>query len=235
MTQIKKIRAAITAVKDISPTAREVSLTLSEPFPFIAGSFVNVFMRSGETVLRRAFSISSSDQVTNTVSLLIRLNPQGAMSPLFWKEDIVGTEVEIMGPLGLNTADKIKQNKIYLFGFGVGAGVIKSLADHLVQRENVTSVTVMLSSRTEAEILYKGYFDKLQEKHPCFSCEYTVTKAEPDSCPYKTGYIQSHLDDYDFNQAEVYVCGQEAACDSLVEKVKTQQPAGCSFMVEGFH
>jgi len=231
---IKKIPATITAVRDLSETAREVELTLSEPLEFLAGCFVNVFVPHEEKVSRRAYSISSSDKDSNMFTLTIRRSLNGEVSPLFWREDIVGTEVEVMGPLGLNTADKMLNHKVFLFGFGVGAGVVKSLAEHFVGDDNVTELVVMTGSRTDAEVIYQDWFDALADKYPKLKVTYVVTDPTENS-PYPKGFIQDHITQYDFNQADVYVCGQEVACNGLQEKVKSFQPVDCKFFVEAFH
>ena len=234
MMPIKRLSATITAFKDLSPTAREVTLTLSETMPFIAGSFVNVFMEHEGEVLRRAFSISSFDSNFNEINLSIRLNPEGAMTPLFWKEDIVGTKVDLMGPLGLNTADKMQKDKIFLFGFGVGAGVMKSLAEYFAKKDNISTLTIVTGSRTELEILHKDFFDTLQAEYVPVTVKYVVSKPENNS-PHKSGYIQEHINDLDFNNSDIYVCGQEAVCDYLVERVKDLDPKECTYFIEGFH
>ena len=231
---IKKITATISAVTDLSETAREVELTLSEPLEFLAGCFVNVFMKHEEKNLRRAYSISSNDRETESFSLTIRRSLKGEMSPLFWREDIVGTEVEVMGPLGLNTADKMLSKKIFLFGFGVGAGVVKSLAEHFATDDKVTELVVMTGSRTDDEVIYKDWFDALVDKTPKLKVAYIVTDPAEGS-PYPKGFIQDHIAQYDFNQSDVYVCGQEVACNALQEKVKSFQPDDCKFFVEAFH
>jgi NAD(P)H-flavin reductase len=234
MIPIQKITAVITAVTDLSDTARDVVFTPTKPFPFIAGHFVNVFMTHNGETLRRAFSISSDDAVTDQFSVSIRCNPQGAVSPLFWNENIVGTEVEIMGPLGLHTAEKIISPNVYLFGFGVGAGVVKALTEHFIRQTNLQSLTIMTGSRFDSDILHKDFFDAVTATHPHVVVSYAVTKPEPNS-PHKVGYIQDHLAAYDFTDSTVYVCGQEIACTALVAAVQSQQPNNCSFMVEAFH
>lgn len=233
MSSIKKIAATITAVRDTTPTARVVTLTLSEPFPFIAGAFVNLFITHEGQVLRRAFSISSSDAIDQTIDLTIRRSLNGVVSPLFWKEDIVGTKVEVMGPLGLNTADKMLQARTFLFGFGVGAGVVKSLAEHFVQDPTCTELTIMLGSRNEDEIVHLKEINDLAT-----SPKVTVRHAISNPGTHNThpvGYIQNHLEGFDFNNADVYVCGQEIACQALIDAVKKQNPQNCAYFVEGFH
>lgn len=233
MTTIKKIPATITAVHDTTPTARVVTLTLSEPFPFVAGAFVNVFINHEGKVLRRAFSISSSDTKSDTIDLTIRLSLNGVVSPLFWREDIIGTKVEVMGPLGLNTADKMTQARTFLFGFGVGAGVVKSLAEHFINDPKCTELTIMLGSRHESEIVHLKELTEFT-KDPRVTIRHAVSNPGEDNT-YPVGYIQNHLEGFNFNQADVYVCGQEVACNALIDTIKNQNPQNCQYFIEGFH
>jgi NAD(P)H-flavin reductase len=233
MFPIKKITATITAVSDLSLTARAVTITLSEPMAFSAGSFINVFIPIRGVQERRAFSISSSETITDQITISIRLNPKGTVSPIFWQPDIVGTKIEVMGPLGLNTASRMSGNKVFLFGFGVGAGVVKSLADHFTQTPEVTALTIITGNRDATDILHQDYFDSLAND-PNITVTYVVSQSLPGST-YKVGYIQDHIDTLDFSNSLVYVCGQEIACQTIVEKIKSKRPKHCQIFIEGFH
>ncbi len=233
MTSIKQTRAVITAVRELSPTAREYVLTPETPLAFIAGAFVNVFIDHEGTVLRRAFSISSSDNVQNTFSLSIRLSPSGKLTPLLWNKDYVGTTVRIMGPLGLNTGDKMPAQKIFLFGFGIGAGVVKSLADHIIKRPDINSLTIFTGNRSIAEIIHKDYFDHITHTDKRVSVSYIVS--DTNQSLYPQGYIQNHVSALDFNHATVYMCGQTIACTALRTAIEDTHPSDCTFFVEDFH
>jgi ring-1,2-phenylacetyl-CoA epoxidase subunit PaaE len=237
--KIKKLNGIITKITDLTTTSKELEISLSENLDFIPGSFVNFFMDIGGEKVRRAYSISSSDTEQNKITVSIRLSPEGKMTPLFWQKDLTCTQVELMGPLGLNTADKMKSSKVYLFGFGIGAGVVKSLADYFMQKNEVEKLVVVTGSRFEHEIIYKDYFDNLAkagsvESTEKISVDYIVSRPV-ENTEFKKGYIQNYISHHDFNNADVYVCGQESACNELVEKVKASNPTSCQFFVEGFH
>jgi NAD(P)H-flavin reductase len=232
--KIQKLTGVIKEILDLSPTAKEVLINFQEPFDFIAGSFVTIFMDIDGEKVRRAYSISSSDTEKRSITLSIRLSPKGKMTPLFWNANLIGQKIELMGPLGLNTADKMNKSSLYLFGFGIGAGVVKSLADHFSKKESVDTLVIMTGSRSEEEILYKNYFDTLAQSSPKIKIEYIVSQTQ-DNSNFKKGYIQNYLEDFDFNNSDVYVCGQEKACNELVEKVKKHNPINCDFFIEGFH
>ena len=231
---IKKTFGIITNIKDLTKTSKEVGITLGEPIGFVAGSFVNLFLDIDGEKVRRAYSISSSDKEQNIITVAIRLSPAGKLTPIFWNKNLVGEKVELMGPLGINTADKMNHKKIYLFAYGVGAGVVKSLADYFCAEDGITDLIIMTGSRFEDEIIYKAYFDRLAEVYPKVRISHIVSKPQENSS-YKKGYIQDYIDNLDFNNSDVYACGQESACASLVEKIKNSNPKDCAFFVEAFH
>ncbi len=233
MPQIKKTTGVITEVKDLSESAREYIITPAEPFPFIAGAFVNVFVDNDGEKIRRAFSMSSSDTEDNKFSLTIRHSLKGYLTPLLWNKDFTGETVELMGPLGLNTADKMTKSQAFLFGFGVGAGVVRSLAQHLASRPDLESLTIVTGNRSIPEILHKDDFDHLSASNPKITVKYVVSDKEQNE--YPIGYIQDHVDEYSFNNADIYMCGQTVACDALQEKIKSTTPQNCEFFVEDFH
>lgn len=232
--KIKKLQGTITAISILSETAKEVTVALSEPLGFSAGSFVNVFMNIDGENIRRAYSISSSDKDQQTITLSVRLSPSGKMTPLFWNTNLIGHTLELMGPMGLNTVEKMNRTKTYLFAFGIGIGVVKSIVDHLSQRENITSIIIMIGSRNKDDILYKAYFDELTSMNPSITSSYIVANQQEES-PYKKGYIQHHIEGLDFNHADIYVCGQEIACTELVTEIQKTKPTDCDFFIEDFH
>lgn len=231
---IIKTDAIITKLTDLSPTARAVTFKTTTPFSFHAGSFVNVFITVDGELLRRAYSISSSDAVTSEFTISVRRTLDGKMSPVFWDERTIGTTISIMGPLGVNTVDKFTHPTVYLAAFGVGAGVIKAVLEHVLTEQNVTKIVLLTGSRTKNEILYREFFDTLATSHPHLTVTHIISD-NTEISDYKKGYIQDHVAEYDFNHSDVYVCGQEAACNGLVDAIKKSNPTDISFFVEGFH
>jgi ring-1,2-phenylacetyl-CoA epoxidase subunit PaaE len=233
MASIKQLEGIITQVTDLTPTAREYTIVPCEPFSFTAGAFVNTFFEHNNTTIRRAFSLSSSDKNDSSFTLSIRLSPKGVLTPLLWDKDFINTKIRIMGPLGLNTADKITAKKIFLFGFGIGAGVVKSLADHMAKRTDLSELTIVTGNRSIDEILYRDYFDDLKNSNPNVSVLYVVS--DKNQSQYKIGYIQDHLQSFNFEDADVYMCGQTIACTTLQKTIEALHPKNCRFFVEDFH
>lgn len=230
---IKKINGTVTGITDLSATAKEVRITLAEPLEYVAGCFVNLFVEDNGELVRRAFSVSSDDSVPDSFTLSIRWLKNGRLSSLFWEKDMLGHPVEIMGPLGFNTADKIQHRRVFLAAFGIGVGVIKAVTEHLVREDNFDELTILTGSRDETDIMYKDFFDGLAARDARVRLRYIVTDTSSEA--YPKGFIQDHIDDLDFNHAAVYVCGQEVACNALQAKVAEKNPEDCAFFVEAFH
>lgn len=231
---IKKFTGIITNIINLSKTAKEVHIKLSEPMDFIPGSFVNIFMDIDGEKVRRAYSIASCSNDCMSIALAIRLSPTGIMTKIFWNKDMCGQIVELMGPLGLNTVDKMKHRKVYLFAFGIGAGVVKSMAHYFSDNNNSDELIIMTGSRTEEEIIYKDYFNKLAHDFDNIKTIYVVSGDRQD-LKIPKGYIQNHISEYDFNNSDIYACGQEKACEDLVYKIKSMDPKNCNFFIEAFH
>jgi ring-1,2-phenylacetyl-CoA epoxidase subunit PaaE len=231
---IKRITGKIIKIIDLSKTAKEISIKLSEPLEFIPGSFVNIFFDINGEKVRRAYSISSSYNDHENITLSIRLSPTGTVTPIFWGKDMTGENIDIMGPLGLNTVDKMNANKIYLFAFGIGIGVVKSITDYYINSNKIENLTIISGSRNIDEILYNEYFKKISDSNKNVSFSNVVSNGTSES-EVRVGYIQDFVGDFDFNNSDIYVCGQEKACNDLVKKINSLGYTNYNFFIEGFH
>ncbi len=230
---IRKLTGIIQKYIDLSASSREFVLTLSDDLDFLPGAFINVFAEVNGEKVRRAYSISSPPNNPREVTLSIKKTPGGIMSSFLWDESILGTELEIMGPLGLNTIDTITPGKVFLFGFGIGVSVIKPIAE-ILSRDTSREIYICTGSRSEDEILYKSIFDALAQTNPNVHVRYIVSRPKSPGV-WMRGHIQDHIDDYDFNNSHVYICGQEQACTDLSEYIQKKNPLNCTFSIEGFH
>ena len=231
---ISKRPGVISNAIDLTSTAREITFTLTEALECLPGSFINVFMNIDGEQVRRAFSIVTTNSTEKTVSVAVRNSPNGKMTPKFWESTIIGTPVEIMGPMGKNTSDKLTATSIHLFAFGIGAGIINAITEHALQDTHVQKISIVTGSRNESDIVYKSYFDELAKKYPHISVRYVISNPVSENYPY-TGYIQNHVEDMNFDNSDVYMCGQEAACNGLIEAIQKKNPQNVTFFVEAFH
>lgn len=224
----------ITHINELTETAREIIITLNEPLDCPPGSFVNFFMDVNGAPLRRAYSVVRADDTQKTITLSVRRSINGTMTTEFWKDDIIGRPVKVMGPMGFNTSDKLTHETLNLFAYGIGAGVIRAILDDALTKPFIKKITVTTGSRNENDVVYKTYFDSVTNTHKHVSVRYVISDPLDQNYPYK-GYVQDHISDISFNDSDIYMCGQEKACDALLEKIKATNPTNIAFFVESFH
>ena len=230
--EIHRIEGVVRETRDLSRTAREVTLKLSQPLPYTPGAFVNVFFEKEGKRIRRAYTIASGNTAHDSLTLAIRNSgPEGA-SHLFFCSDVDGMPVSVMGPLGINTAEKITRPRVFLFAFGIGVSAARGLAEHLLLRPELVELTIVTGSRTEDEILYKEYFETLALRDPRVRVRFVVSRPTNSQYPYQ-GYIQDHVSDLDFSNATAYLCGQGSACETLRHEIRAMAP-DTEFLIESF-
>lgn len=225
--------ASITNERTLSPSAKEVTLTLPQPLGFISGAFVNVFLEYDGARHRRAYSISSSDEHQKEITLSIRKGNPNGMSAKFWEENVRDIPMTIMGPLGLNTIDTIAHKRVFLIGFGIGVSVIKSLLEHLLADASIREMVVLTGSRTEEEILYKELFESIAQKDARVHVRFVVSQPHDIHYAYR-GHIQEYISDFTFDDATVYLCGQGSACNATKTEIEKSKPQNVQFLVESF-
>lgn len=232
---IKKLAANISSFRDLSPTAREITLDLPESLGFTAGAFVNTFFDVGGEIIRRAYSLSSDESDQRHITLSIRKVPGGKAAGFFWKPDIVGSSVSIMGPLGVHTADKLTKRKLFLFGFGIGISVVMAMFRHALRRKDIDEIVVMTGARDESESIYLDEIETLAQTDKRVTLRHVLSRPQrAGALDSRTGYIQDHIDGFTFDDADIYICGHKAACDKLVETIQKTHPNGCVFHTEAF-
>lgn len=225
----------VTSIIDLTYNSREIRLKLKNEMEFLPGSFVNIFTDINGEKIRRAYSISSDRRDKNNITISVKSKNDGLMSQIFWDKNILGRQFDIMGPLGINTSDKINKNKVYFFAFGIGVSVIKSILEDLVTRKNIKEVFVISGSFNEEDIIYKDFFEKMREEYSQIKdVRFVLSNPEENDYQFK-GYIQQNIDDYDFNNSDVYICGQEIACKQLILEIEKKKPKNINFLVESFH
>lgn len=233
--KIKKLTTTITSFRDLSPTAREIAIELPESLDFTAGAFVNTFFEVAGETIRRAYSLSSDENDQRRITLSIRKISGGKAAAFFWKQDIIGSTISIMGPLGINTADKLTKRRLFLFGFGIGISVIMPMLHHALRQNDIEEITVMTGARNEAESIYLKELVALSQSKKRIILRQVLSRPEhTGTSAFETGYIQDHIGDLRFDDADVYVCGNKAACDSLTEAIQKTHPNECVFHVEAF-
>lgn len=234
---VLKFKSKLLEIKELSKTVKHFVFEADKNFNFKAGQFVNLsFEHEGET-LRKPYSIASNPSLLdeNKFELCIKLVEEGKLTPKLWNKK-EGDNFEMMGPLGIFSLEKVKEDTQNLIFIGTGTGIAPLRAMILQELEeqknshnsfqetemngisNNKNLTLIFGVRFEDQILYEEEFEKLQEENPNFKFIKIVSKPT-ENWNGRIGHVQDNFDVIEPQNAQIFMCGLPAMVDSSTQKL----------------
>ena len=209
----------VTRVMDHTPQIRELFIDSPEPFAFRAGQFVMLHVPAEPKALLRAYSIASDARRTNGFRLIFKSVEGGAASKFVW--DLKGGEtLNFTGPFG-RVFFKEPPTEQLLF-LNTGSGVSQHMSFLLTHGEAWPNVRMRLlfGVRREEDTYYRDELEALKRKLPNFDYDFVLSRAS-DSWTGKRGYVQAHVDDWDWKTVPTtfYLCGNGAMIKDVKKHV----------------
>jgi ferredoxin-NADP reductase len=218
--------ATVVALRDQSPTARSILLTVLGWPGHAAGQHVDVRLTApdGYTAVR-SYSIASAangDRIELTVEQL----PDGEVSPYLVSELIVGDAIEVRGPIGGWFVWRPDQHEpIQLIAGGSGVVPLVAIARAHAAARNGSPIRLLYSVRDPASVLHGGELEDLASRSSGLILTYAFTRSAPPGWDRPPGRVDAALLADSTWPAEVsptcYVCGPtgfvESVADRLVE------------------
>lgn len=184
---------------------------LYDKLEYISGQLVQLVMKPGlEGTAVRNYSVSSWADGTNRFELIITYLEGGVMSEYLFKEAEIGSEFLYRGPLGIFTLpDDITEREIFFISTGSGISPFRSMINS-IRQNNIPfkGIKLFFGTRTEADLLYRGELEAIQEELPDF--EYIPVLSREDKPGFAKGYVHEHylkLIDSSECKPLVYYCG----------------------------
>lgn len=192
------------------------------------GQFVNVHVdRSQSVFLRRPLSIHLVNYKENTISLLIKEIGEGTQS---LSHSMVGSELNLIFPLGNGFTLPERAEKVLLVGGGCGVAPLLFLAQALHLGAN--DITVLIGARSASDLVELDQYAKFGK----------VCTTTEDGSHGEKGFVTDHsLFKLHFNKfTRIYSCGPEpmmksvaakAAAASIFCEVSLENTMACGFGV----
>lgn len=201
-------REFVTTITEVEPVMGDAAIiTLTAPSGFVdavrAGQFVDVLCRadgSFDPLLRRPYSLARVDRRDDTCSILVR--PYGRGSEWLVQQP-VGTEIDVLGPLGNRFDVPGKATNLLMVAGGVGAAPLMMLTDNALAHGQ--AVTYLMGGMTEEALLPASVLPG--------EVEYVV--ATDDGSRGHHGYVTDLVLDYLTWADEIFACGPEPMFHSL--------------------
>jgi len=228
---IKEFNSKVLSVRDLTPTVKEIKLTVPEDFEFKAGRYVEVTIETNNEKFKTPYSIAvSPNEVKGKGFILLCVKKvDNGLGSNFMHDLKEGDEVKIVGPLGAFFIDENSEsfNKDLVFiAAGTGMSTFRSMIPYLLESGFTHKLILLKGARNESEIIYDPEFEKLREKYSNFEF-HNILSQPKDSEFENTGYVQDFLDKYvpkgisEFG-GDFYLCGLSEMLNAVKGKLKEE-------------
>ena len=172
--------ATVTSIVDETESVKTFRLEPSIWHPFMAGQHIDVRLTAPDGYqAQRSYSIASAPDTRVAFDITVELLEDGEVSPYF--HDVVrpGDQVEYRGPIGGPfTWRRGESEALFLVAGGSGIVPIMSILRHrtLESSRSRAPATLLYSSRTVADIIYRRELDRLDSEDATLRVIHTLTR-----------------------------------------------------------
>ena len=199
--------------------------------PFIAGQYVSISLKIGESILTRPYAISSapadalpgndSKYKNGFYTITVKKVNDAFASDYILENWKTGTQLEISAPEGFFYYEPLRDAK-EIVGLAGGSGItpLYSMAQALRDGTEDFNLTLLYGCRSEKEILFKKELDDIAKSCDRFKVIYVLSDEEKDG--YEHGFlgvdlIRKYAPASDYS---LYVCGPAAMYEFVRGEVK---------------
>lgn len=181
--------ATTKAIHDETPTVKTFTFELPHEVDHLAGQHYEIRLTAPDGYqAARLYSAASAAHGTNTVDLTVALLPTGEVSPYLHHNLQIGDQLELRGPLGRSFIWTPEiEDPVLLVAGGSGVAPMRCILQAHQLSESMTPVTLLYSSRTYDEIIYKS--ELLVPDSPLLHTMITITDTWPEDWKGWTGRL----------------------------------------------
>jgi ring-1,2-phenylacetyl-CoA epoxidase subunit PaaE len=133
-----------------------------------AGQFLTVLFRVNGKEIRRSYSICSSPDADEPLSIAVKLVENGEISKLLHHKTATGDILTTLPPNGLFTYAPIEEIRrtVFLFAAGVGITPVFSILKTALIREKNSKIVLIYSNRSPSNTLFYDELNEWQQRYP---------------------------------------------------------------------
>ena len=208
----------VIAIEDLTPTIKEVRLSIDRTMQFQAGQYINVDLPGVEG--SRAFSIANPPAVDQEIYLQVRLVPDGAATGYIHSELKVGDSVKLSGPYGQFFVRKSDNKDVIFIAGGSGLSSPESMILDLINEGDSRKIYLFQGARNVSELYHQQKFETLAREHENFVYVPALNEPEAgDDWQGFTGFVhEAAISTFDGRLAEhkAYLCGPPPMIDAAI-------------------
>jgi ferredoxin-NADP reductase len=231
--------ATVREVIDETPRVRSLVLDIADWPGHRAGQHVDVRLTSSDGYqAQRSYSIASAPESSHVMLTVERL-ADGEVSSYLAGDVIVGDQFELRGPIGgyfVWTA--ALGGPVFLVGGGSGVVPLMSMLRHRAAAKSNVATTLLYSSRTSDDIIYRAEFDRLAAQGDGFTLVHTLTRQQPvEWSGLKRRIDRDMLQSVGFApdlKPHIFICGPTPLVEQVAREMRDLGHAAQSIKTERF-
>ena len=213
--------ALLLCIERIEETAQAATFVFqthdATPLNFKAGQFVVFQVDVANEVLHRAYSLSSSPNHGEKVSIAVKRIPGGKVSNHLLDHLQPGHVLRALPPAGeFNIIDQPSTEHILLFSAGCGITPCMAIARWLLESRPTANIRFIHSAYSGAEVIMSAELDRLQCEHQNFQLNRILET--PARAQDRTGPIDSALFNElvpDIDDRTIFTCGPSGYMNAI--------------------
>jgi len=234
-TKQESYETEIVDVKKLSDSTFSLSLQGEglKSLVFLPGQYANLQV-PGTNQLHRAYSFSSLQAGSSTVSFLIRNVPGGLMSGYLSQRAKPGDSMTMTGPFGSFYLRTI-QRRILMLAGGTGLAPFLAMLDKIgAQGGSPHPVHLIYGVNTDRDAVETEKLEAFARLIPNFS--YAVCVVDANSVQPRKGYVTHHIEPPHLNDGDVdiYLCGPPPMVEAVAQHLRDVGVKSASFQFEKF-
>ncbi|WP_375748901.1 4Fe-4S binding protein [Vibrio sp. HN007] len=212
----QRMTAKLIKIHQLKDDVRELTFETPERCDYKVGQFILVRVQQHPNEMFRAYSISSFDQDSRTLSVTVKKAPHGYGGEIVFEKFEQGIEVVLEGPLGHELLVDEGADKILLIGGGIGITPFRAIAQEMAQRQSKQQMTLIYGVNHSDEMLYEEDFKQLAQDNTGFT--FVPVVANDSNWGGETGFVTDYLEKIeDIHEYKVYMCGPKAMVEVATE------------------
>ncbi len=229
----RQYRARVSGLRDLTGDIREVTLQLTHPeeLVFVAGQYIQVFLPGTESTpepLYRAYSMASPPSSPRRLTLIVRREPGGVVSPYICDRLREGEELAVRGPFGDFRLSDSAREILFVAG-GSGLAPVRSMLLTMAEKARQTSLsarkaTLYFSARSKKDLFLMDELHALEGVLPFRFVPALSNPAPEEAWDGQRGGITAVLNrglDRLVDQ-EAYLCGSAGMIDASIRVLRAK-------------
>jgi len=181
---------------------------------YVAGQFLTVLFEVNGKEIRRSYSICSSPDVQEPLSIAVKLVENGEISKHLHHKTAIGDILTALLPNGLFSYHPVQEIKrtVFLFAAGVGITPVFSILKTALVTEKHSQIVLVYSNHSQSSTLFYEELNSWQQRYPGrFKLIFLFSDAKRIQFARLGGFLLQDLVtanlQYDQSDALCYTCG----------------------------